>query len=156
MNRLYNESVNNVLQKLSENIGRIKELSNNLPEWTEPHPITEPSPKSKGVSVSNGLGVYRIIHEPTMEVMSIGCGNIGARKGRHKSVHQNKGKTLISENGSPSPSMTGMHMYKHDTDIGNWLFQWTHIGNKSLAEQYEILLQESEKPLFNSLYMAGK
>jgi hypothetical protein len=155
MNRLYTEAVNNIVQKLSEDIGRIKELSTNLPEWTKPHPITEPSPKIKGVSVSNGLGVYRIIYKPTMEVMSIGCGRIGARKARHKSVHQNKGKTLISENGSPSPSMTGMHMYRHDSNIDNWLFQWCHLGNKSLAESYEILLQEAEEPLFNDLSMGG-
>ena len=52
--------------------------------------------------------------------------------------------------------MTGMHMYKHDKNINNWLFQWAYVGNKSLAEQYEILLQKTENPLFNSLHMAGK
>tara|TARA_Y100000361_G_C10958976_1_gene237792 strand:+ start:47 stop:520 length:474 start_codon:yes stop_codon:yes gene_type:complete len=154
--KIYTESINKILQKLSTDIDDIKELSNNTPEWTKPHLITETSPKSKGVSVWKGIGVYRIIYKPTMEVMSIGCGNVGSRKNRHKSVFLNGGETIISKNGSPSGSMTGIHMFKHDTDINNWLFQWTQIGNKPLSEYYELLLQETENPLFNSPHMAGK
>ena len=156
MKDLYKQSVLNIRDKLLKEVSLIEELSTDKPDWTVPHPIVGSSPKSKGHSVSNSIGVYRIIHKPTNQIVSIGCGNIGARKGRHKSVHQNKGKTIISKNGSPSPSMTGMHMYKMDKDINNWWFSWTHIGNKPLAEQYEILLQNTIKPLFNNLSMAGK
>ena len=156
MNRLYKESVKNTKDVLLNDYNKVDELSNNLPEQTELHPITEPSPKSKGFAVSSSIGVYRIIYKPTNQVASIGCGNVNCRKARHKGVHKNKGKTMMTKNGAPSPSMTGMHMYKHDKDINNWLFQWTHIGNKPLAEQYEKLLQHKEKPLFNNLSMAGK
>ena len=95
--KIYTESINKILQKLSTDIDDIKELSNNTPEWTKPHLITETSPKSKGVSVWKGIGVYRIIYKPTMEVMSIGCGNVGSRKNRHKSVFLNGGETIISK-----------------------------------------------------------
>ena len=156
MKDLYKQSVLNIRDKLLKEVSMINELSNDKPDWTIPHPIVDSSPKSKGYSVWKSIGVYRIIHKPTNQIVSIGCGNIAARKYRHKSVHLNNGKTLISKNGSPSPSMTGMHMYKMDKDINNWWFSWTHIGSKSLAEQYEILLQNKMKPLFNNLSMAGK
>ena len=153
---LYKESVKKIKTKLLGEVMKIESLINSEPDWTPLHPITEQSPKSKNVPISKGIGVYRIVHKPTNQVASIGNGNVNCRKTRHREVHQNNGKTLISKNGSPSPSMTGMHMYNMDKDINNWLFQWTHIGNKPLAEQYETLLQHKEKPLFNNLSMAGK
>ena len=156
VDKIYKKSVNNIKSQLLYELAKVEELSNNKPEWTSPRPITEPSPKSNGFSVSKSIGVYRIIHKPTNKIASIGCGKVGNRKYRHKGVYLNDGKTMISENGAPSGSMTGMHMYKHDKNINNWLFQWAYVGNKSLAEQYEILLQKTENPLFNSLHMAGK
>ena len=57
---------------------------------------------------------------------------------------------------SPSGSATGGHMYKYDRKRSNWLFSWCDIGNKGLSEQYEVGLQEHEKPPFNKLSMAGK
>ncbi len=158
MDKFYNKSIRSIKQKLMNDLDTINKLSEDRPDWTKPLPITEPSQKSKGFPISNkkSIGVYRIIHKPTNKVVSIGCGRVSSRKYRHKAVHGNKGKTLISKNGAPSPSMTGMHMYRYDKNINNYLFQWTHIGNKPLAEQYEKYLQHEEKPLFNNLSMAGK
>ena len=156
MDKFYNTAVNNVIQQLSENIAMIKSLSSNEPVWSDIVPIDGPSPKIQNHKISNSIGVYKIIYKPTMEIMSIGCGNVSARKARHLGVFKNKGKTIISKNGSPSPSITGMYMFRHDRNINNWLFQWCNVGNKELSEMYEIILQQNETPIFNNESMAGK
>ena len=156
MDKYYNTAVNNVIQKLSESLGRIKELSMNQPIWSEIAPINSPSPRIENHPITYAIGVYKIIYKPTMEVMSIGCGNVSARKSRHMGVFKNDGKTIISLNGSPSGSMTGIHMYKYDKDINNWLCQWCDVGNKELSEMYETILQQQENPSFNNESMAGK
>lgn len=156
MDRLYSEAVNSIIQQLSETVGRIKELSTIEPIWSDMAPIDGPSPRIKNHSISYAIGVYKIIYKPTMEVMSIGCGNIGNRRTRHLRVFKNKGNTLITKNGSPSGSMTAIHMYRYDKNINNWLFQWCDVGNKELSERYELLLQQNENPLFNNLSLGGK
>ena len=156
MDKSYNTAVNNIIQRLSESIGRIKELSSNEPTWSDILPIDGPSPIIENESISSAIGVYKIIYKPTMEVMSIGCGNVSARKARHLGVFKNNGETIISKNGSPSGSMTGMHMFRYDSNIDNWLFQWCNVGNKELSEMYETILQQNENPIFNNESMAGK
>ena len=158
---IYQEAINNKIQYHSEQIGRIKELSNREPVWSEPRKLFKKKHgKTKfepfGVPVGT-IGVYRIIYEPTMETLSIGCGLVGARLAVHRRIFLNKGKDIsYSVSGTTTGSATGGHMYKHDTYRKNWLFSWCSIGNKSLAEEYEDLLIKTEKPLFNNESMGGK
>ena len=157
---MYQEAVNNRIQYHSEQIGRIKELSNRTPEWSEPRKLFK---KKNGklrfepFGVPNGtIGIYRIIYEPTGETMSIGCGVVASRLSRHRIVFLNKGKDVSNPGGTTNGSATGGHMYKYDAHRKNWLFSWCSIENKSLAEEYEDLLINLEEPEFNSKHMAGK
>ena len=156
---IYQEAINNKIQYHSEQIGRIKELSNREPVWSEPKYLFY---KKRGnvqfspTGISKGaIGVYRIIYKPTMETMSIGCGVAGDRVIRHRRVFLNKGKVERSAN-SYSGSQTGTLMYQLDRHRKNWLFSWCSIDNRSLAREYEDLLIELETPLFNNKSMGGK
>tara|TARA_Y100000296_G_scaffold69914_1_gene84149 strand:- start:291 stop:773 length:483 start_codon:yes stop_codon:yes gene_type:complete len=156
---IYQEAINNKIQYHSEQIGRIKELSNREPVWSEPKYLFY---KKRGnvqfspTGISKGaIGVYRIIYKPTMETMSIGCGVAGDRVIRHRRVFLNKGKVERSAN-SYSGSQTGTLMYQLDRHRKNWLFSWCSIDNRSLAREYEDLLIELETPLFNDKSMGGK
>ena len=160
MDTIYQEAINNKIQYHSEQIGRIKELNNRKPEWSEPkklfkkkHGKTNFEPF--GVPVGT-IGVYRIIYKPTGETMSIGCGIVASRLNRHRVVFLNKGKDYLSPGGSSNGSATGGHMYKYDTHRKNWMFSWCSISNKSLANECEDLLIKTEKPLFNHESMGGK
>ena len=161
VDKIYQEAVNNRIQYHSEHVGRIKELGNRNPEWSEPRKLFK---KKHGKTMfepcgvpTGTIGVYRIIYEPTMETLSIGCGLVGHRLGVHRRIFLNKGKDIsYSVSGTTTGSATGGHMYKHDTYRKNWLFSWCSIGNKSLAEEYEDLLIKLEKPLFNKEWMGGK
>ena len=149
MTNNYALATTNVIQALSEEIARLKGRSMVEPEWSKPALITEPS---EGI---RGVGVYRIIYKPTLTTMSIGQGNVSARKARHKGVFLNKGKDIISKGGATSPSITGQKMYQYDPDINNWLFSFCVVGNKKVAVEYEELLQLTEEPEFNELSMGG-
>ena len=158
------EAINIQLQYHSEQIGRLKEFisnrENNDLVWSEPRKLFKKKHGKKyfepfGVPNST-IGVYRIIYEPTGETMSIGCGVIGHRLSRHRSVFLNKGKDITNPGGTTNGSATGGHMYKYNTHRKNWMFSWCDIGNKPLAEEVEDLLIKTEKPLFNKEFMAGK
>jgi hypothetical protein len=157
---IYQEAINNKIQYHSEQIGRIKELSNREPVWSEPRKLFKKKhgkTKFEPFGVSTGtIGVYRIIYEPTMETLSIGCGIVASRLNRHRSVFLNKGKDYLSPGGSSNGSACGGHMYKYNTHRKNWLFSWCSIDNRSLAREYEDLLIELETPLFNDKSMGGK
>ena len=159
VDKIYQEAVNNRIQYHSEHVGRIKELGNRNPEWSEPRKLFKKKhgkTRFEPCGVPTGtIGVYRIIYEPTGETMSIGCGVVSNRIGRHRNVFLNKGK-FQSHNNSSSNSQTAFYMYQHDTHRKNWMFSWCDIGNKPLAEEVEELLIKTEKPLFNNLSMAGK
>ena len=159
VDKIYREAVNNRIQYHSEHVGRIKELGNRNPEWSEPRKLFKKKhgkTRFEPCGVPTGtIGVYRIIYEPTGETMSIGCGVVSNRIGRHRNVFLNKGK-FQSHNNSSSNSQTAFYMYQHDTHRKNWMFSWCDIGNKPLAEEVEELLIKTEKPLFNNLSMAGK
>ena len=159
VDKIYQEAVNNRIQYHSEHVGRIKELGNRNPEWSEPRKLFKKKhgkTRFEPCGVPTGtIGVYRIIYEPTGETMSIGCGSVPDRLRRHRNVFLNKGK-FQSHNNSSSNSQTAFYMYQHDTHRKNWMFSWCSIGNKSLAEEYEDLLIKTEKPLFNNESMGGK
>ena len=156
---IYQEAINNKIQYHSEQIGRIKELSNREPVWSEPRKLFKKKPGKinfEPFRVPGGtIGVYRIIYEPTMETLSIGCGIVSSRLYRHRLVFLNKGKDVSNPGGTTNGSATAGHMYKHDTHKKNWVFSWCDIGNKSLSEEYEDLLIKLEKPLFNKESMGG-
>ena len=148
MNKIFQRSVVNKVQEISEQLENIKSMSAFEPKWTKPLPIDSGK-------VRDGLGVYRIIYKPTQETMSIGQGNVGNRKCRHKGVFKNNGKDMVSPNGHVSPSQTGKKMFVYDDNIDNWLFQYCLIPEKVLCSEYEKLLQENEEPEFNLLFMGG-
>ena len=159
MNTLYHEAVHNQIQYHSEQVGRMKELDNIEPAWSEPRKLFKRKHYKKrfepfGVP-SGTIGVYKIIYDPTGEIASTGCGVIGARLGRHREVFLNKGKVIKTPN-SYSGSQAGTLMYQHDTYRKNWSFIWCSIGNKSLSKGFEDLLIRDEKPLFNKECMDGK
>ena len=160
MDILYQEAINNKIQYHSEHVGRIKELGNREPVWSEPRKLFKKKHGKKkfesfGVPFRT-IGVYRIIYEPTGETMSIGCGVVASRLLRHRQVFLNSGKDYLSPGGSYNGSATGGHMYKYNTHRKNWMFSWCDINNKSLAKEYEDVLIQSEKPLFNNKSMCGK
>jgi hypothetical protein len=160
VDKIYQEAVNNRIQYHSEHVGRIKELGNRNPEWSEPRKLFNKKYgklKFEPFGVPTGtIGVYRIIYELTGETMSVGCGIIPPRLLRHRQVFLNGGKDITNPGGTTNGSATAGHMYKYDTYRKNWLFSWCSIGNKSLAEEYEDLLIKTEKPLFNNESMGGK
>ena len=160
MDSIYQEAINNKIQYHSEQIGRIKELVNKEPEWSQPMKLFK---KKQGKTAftpykvpTGTIGVYKIIYDPTDEIASIGCGIIAHRLVRHRSVFINKGIATYNPGGTSNSSATGSHMYKHDTHRHNWSFIWCSITNRSLADEYEYLLIKTEKPLFNKESMGGK
>tara|TARA_Y100000310_G_scaffold77134_1_gene73669 strand:- start:45 stop:527 length:483 start_codon:yes stop_codon:yes gene_type:complete len=160
MDRIYQEAVNSGIQYHSEQLGRMKECGGREPVWSEERPLFKRRHGKKrfepfGVPTGT-IGVYRIIYEPTGETVSIGCGGVSYRLSRHRLIFLNKGRDRTNPGGTTLGSATGQHMYKYDTHRKNWMFSWCDIGNKSLAEKYEKLLQESEEPIFNNLSLGGK
>jgi hypothetical protein len=160
MNNIFQDSITELQYRLTTDLAKITMMKNSEPEWSEPKPLFKKKHGKKmfepfGV-IRGTIGVYRIIYKPTMETVSIGCGVITGRLGRHRSVFLNKGKDISHKSGTTSPSATAGHMYKYDTHRKNWLFSWCSIENKLLAEEYELQLQKMETPLFNDLSMAGK
>ena len=160
MDRVYNEAVNNKVQYHSEEIGKIKSAGSREPVWSKPKSLFD---KKRGMTnftplgIPTGtIGVYRIIYEPTGETMYIGCGVVASRLLRHRQVFLNGGKDYMSPGGCSNGSATGGHMYKYNTHRKNWMFSWCDINNKSLAKEYEDVLIQSEKPLFNNKSMGGK
>jgi hypothetical protein len=153
MDKLYQKSINKRIQKLSEDIGEIKVRSEIEPIWSTPKPIDEK--EEWGTRLNKKMGVYQLIYKPNNTIMSIGKGMIGDRKSRHKRVFLNKGKPIENDS-STSDSPAGRKMYRHDTNINNWLFSWCEVGNSELALEYEIQLQFHYEPEFNDLSMAGK
>lgn len=119
-------------------------------KWSEPKSFSEKE-KWNGAK----LGVYRIIYKPTGKTLSIGQGNIGNRRCRHKSIFRNSGSAITHSGGGTSDSLTGQKMHKYDSDLSNWIFSWCPVPCKSVAKKYEELLQQIEKPLFNAESMGG-
>jgi len=161
--KILQEAINIQLHYLYEQIGRLEEFNSNGVDddlvWSEPRKLFKKKHDKKNferLGVPTGtIGVYRIIYEPTMETMSIGCGVVANRLIRHRNVFLNKGK-FQSHNSSSSNSQTAFYMYQHNTHRKNWMFSWCDIGNKPVAEEVEDLLIKTEKPLFNKEFMAGK
>ena len=153
MDIIFNRTVVNKVQEMSEQLENIKSMSSFEPKWSVPGPFaTVKIGKGPGGTV---LGVYRIIYKSTGETMSIGQGRVFGRRTRHKSVFLNGGEDVVSPNGHVSPSQTAKKMFIYDSNIDNWLFQFCFIPNKQLCSEYEKLLQENEEPEFNLLSMGG-
>ena len=148
MDIIFNRTVVNKVQEMSEQLENTKNLSSFEPKWSVPGPFAT-------TKIGMGLGVYRIIYKPSGETMSIGQGKVTGRRGRHKGVFLNGGEDVVSLNGHVSPSQTAKKMFIYDSNIDNWLFQFCFIPNKQLCSEYEKLLQENEEPEFNLLSMGG-
>jgi len=150
---IYEYSIDSRVNQLKKKIKELTTLKNEGIRWSVPIPLTE-SEITKGIS--NAIGVYKIIYNPTGEIMDIGCGNIGNRKQRHVSVYKNGGTPIIHKGGQMSGSSAALHMYRHDPNLSNWSFQWSNLKSKELAEEVETQLIRSLEPKFNSQHMAGK
>jgi len=143
--KTYLRAVKQVTKQMQE----IKKVPRNL-MWTNAKCINQ---VHKG---TGAIGVYKIIHRPSNKVMSIGQGNIGARKARHLGVFRNDGQTLISKNGKPSGSVTGQKMFEFDSNENNWDFSLLAVGSKFLSCFIEEDLQAKLRPAFNADHMGGK
>ena len=140
---------NKVLKDLAKQMQEVRMVSPKL-KWTQP------KPRNQAHKGTGSIGVYKIIHRPSNKVMSIGQGNIGARKARHLGVFRNNGQTLISKNGKPSGSVTGQKMYEFDSNEDNWDFSLLAVGSKLLSCFIEESEQERLQPAFNASHMGGK
>ena len=145
----YNRAIDKKEKEIKESLVNLGKERNKKPVWSLPKPI-------EVAKVPSGtIGVYKIIHRPTDEVMSIGQGNVGNRKGRHKSVFLNDGKDITHKGGTTSGSVTAQKMYRHDNDLSNWYFSYCSMGEKTLANAFEDELQQDLRPPFNALHMGG-
>ena len=156
MKDIYSKAVGNIIDNLQKSIDNIRTNAKVLPLWSKPEPF-----KESLSGASKATGVYKIFHRNRdtgdLKLMSIGWGNIGTRKARHKSVFLNDGKTVISEKtSSASGSQTAMKMHNHDPNLDNWYFSWCDVGNRELSHEYESVLIHQLKPEFNNLSMAGR
>ena len=143
------KQTNKAMQIIKKQMKEIQTVPSIL-EWTKAKCINQ---VHKG---TGAIGVYKIIHRPSNKVMSIGQGNIGARKARHLGVFRNGGQTLISKNGKPSGSVTGQKMYQFDSNENNWDFSLLAVGSKFLSCFIEEDLQAKLRPAFNADHMGGK
>jgi hypothetical protein len=145
----YNRAIDKKEKQIKESLINLAKARNKKPIWSLPKPI-------EIAKVPSGtIGVYKIIHKPTNKVMSIGQGNVGNRKGRHKSVFLNDGKDITHKGGTTSGSVTAQKMYRHDNDLSNWYFSYCSMGEKTLANAFEGELQQDLQPPFNALHMGG-
>ena len=136
-------------QQLKESLRQLDVLENKVPTWSDVVRMDD-------ARVPGGtIGVYKIIYKPTMKVMSIGQGNVKGRRGRHLSVFKNGGKDITHIGGSTSGSVVAQKMFRHDSNLDNWLFSWCETKEKTLASQYEFELQQEMLPPFNGLHMGG-
>jgi hypothetical protein len=149
MRETITKQINKGMKILEKQMKEIQKVDSVL-EWTKAKCINQ---VHKG---TGAIGVYKIIHRPSNKVMSIGQGNIGARKARHLGVFRNDGQTLISKNGKPSGSVTGQKMFEFDSNENNWDFSLLAVGSKFLSCFIEEDLQAKLRPAFNADHMGGK
>ena len=159
MDKIYQKSVNNVIQNLSETIGVVKGLSTYEPVWSKAKKMFKKIRGKKNFEdrIPSGTnGVYRVIYEPTGVTMYIGRGtSVGGRISRHRKVFLNKGRDIKNPGGTYLPSPAGQNMFKFDRYRKNWLFSWCKIGNTELSKKYEDLLIKVENPTFNDSNLGG-
>ena len=136
-------------QQLKESLRQLDVLEKKVPVWSDVTLMSE------ALVPTGTIGVYKIIYKPTMEVMSIGQGNVSGRRTRHLSVFKNNGQDITHSGGSTSGSVVAQKMFKHDSNLDNWLFSWCETKEKTLASQYEFELQQEILPPFNGLHMGG-
>ena len=151
MKKIYTQVVETKILDLKLQIKKMKLLKDVIPKWSKKIPIS--SLHSGGIA--KAIGVYKVFHGPTGQLMAIGQGNISARKMRHIAVFRNKGNAIIYKTGGADQSQTGFKMYKFDKNINNWLFSWCDCANKQIAIELENHLITKLKPKFNLQSMAG-
>ena len=146
---MYYKAISKKQAELKESLNKLELLKSKKPVWSLPKPM-------ESVKVPSGtIGVYKIIYKPDEKVMSIGQGNVGNRRSRHKSVFNNNGKDITHNGGTTSGSVTAQKMYKYDTKLSNWYFSHCNITEKTLANAFEFELQQKLQPQFNALHMGG-
>ena len=160
---LVKEAKKNAIKVLENELDETKNFDLNKISWSEEFPMFEKIGKHWVVKSPKETGVYKIIHKPTnkamiMKVMSVGQGIINARIDRHRMVFNNGGKDCVNPGGTTLPSVTGQHMYKHDTNPKNWYCSFAITKLKHLALELEKLLQlkyKTQTEGFNSVYQSG-
>tara|TARA_R110002124_G_scaffold3423_1_gene22776 strand:- start:68 stop:532 length:465 start_codon:yes stop_codon:yes gene_type:complete len=150
----FEQAIANALHEAERAILQLVELEE--PVWSNIFCIEggkSNMPLSKGGK--GKTGVYKIYHKDDLTTpVVIGEGNVGNRKGRHVTVMRNGGKSKTHENGSSSPCSTATKMYKYDSTLTNYFFQWCELP-KSISSHYEAILIQQLKPVFNDQKMAG-
>ena len=153
-NKHFEQAIANALYEAERAILEVAELEE--PVWSNIFCIEggkSNMPLSKGGK--GKTGVYKIYHKDDLTTpVVIGEGNVGNRKGRHVTVMRNGGKSKTHENGSSSPCSTATKMYKYDSTLTNYFFQWCELP-KSITPHYETVLIQQLKPVFNDPKMAG-
>ena len=150
----FEQAIANALHEAERAILQLVELEE--PVWSNIFCIEggkSNMPLSKGGK--GKTGVYKIYHKDDLTTpVVIGEGSVGTRKGRHVTVMRNGGKSKTHENGSSSPCSTATKMYKYDSTLTNYFFQWCELP-KSISSHYEAILIQQLKPVFNDQKMAG-
>ena len=150
----FEQAIANALHEAERAIQQVVELEE--PVWSNIFCIEggkSNMPLSKGGK--GKTGVYKIYHKDDLTTpVVIGEGSVGTRKGRHVTVMRNGGKSKTHENGSSSPCSTATKMYKYDSTLTNYFFQWCELP-KSISSHYEAILIQQLKPVFNDQKMAG-
>ena len=150
----FEQAIANALYEAERAILEVAELEE--PVWSNIFCIEggkSNMPLSKGGK--GKTGVYKIYHKDDLTTpVVIGEGNVGNRKGRHVTVMRNGGKSKTHERGSSSPCSTAQKMYKYDSTLTNYFFQWCELP-KSISSHYEAILIQQLKPVFNDQKMAG-
>ena len=150
----FEQAIANALHEAERAILQLVELEE--PVWSNIFCIDggkSNMPLSKGGK--GKTGVYKIYHKDDLTTpVVIGEGSVGTRKGRHVTVMRNGGKSKTHENGSSSPCSTATKMYKYDSTLTNYFFQWCELP-KSISSHYEAILIQQLKPVFNDQKMAG-
>jgi hypothetical protein len=150
----FEQAIANALYEAERAILEVAELEE--PVWSNIFCIDggkSNMPLSKGGK--GKTGVYKIYHKDDLTTpVVIGEGNVGNRKGRHVTVMRNGGKSKTHERGSSSPCSTAQKMYKYDSTLTNYFFQWCELP-KSISSHYEAILIQQLKPVFNDQKMAG-
>ena len=150
----FEQAISNALYEAEQAIQQLVELEE--PIWSDIFCLEGgKSNMPLSVNYKRCTGVYKIYHKDDLTTpVVIGEGVVGTRKGRHVTVMRNGGKSKTHENGSSSPCSTATKMYKYDSTLTNYFFQWCELP-KSVTPHYETVLIQQLKPVFNDPKMAG-
>lgn len=151
----YQEVIDDCIDRLSNEIGNLRELMDLKPEWSEILPLPRHIPR--GMNLGKQTGVYRIHHlTDNNKVYYVGMGVITQRRSRIKMIFRNDGDNVIHSGGGQSDHVGARKCYTVDPNMENWGTSWVIFNNQYLMERYEVTLVKNLNPEFNLEGMSGK